>query len=248
MTQQGDLVGATVVRLLAGLCERDHRARFSVPGAKGPTRAAFGKLLEITDDELVAEHPTASGSRLPVNVDDELCVSVLESAQGVFRFRVRVRELRRISDYPEGIAMLALAKPERIESVQRRRAHRVSPNESIPLTLVLDADTPEPRSVTGELINISKGGCAVIVDEMPAPRVGDECQIGIGIPPDPDALLLTGRVVRLLDLAETERTLLGIVWPAGHEPIEQQADARLTQFILSEQREALSHRTRGRIT
>ena len=69
-----------------------------------------------------------------------------------------------------------------------------------------------------------------------------------GIPPDPDALLLTGRVVRLLDLAETGRTLLGIDWPAGHEPIEQQADARLTQFILSEQREALSHRTRRSIT
>ena len=52
MTQQGDLVGATVVGLLAGLCERGHCARFSVPRSEDSTQAAFGKLLEMTAERL----------------------------------------------------------------------------------------------------------------------------------------------------------------------------------------------------
>lgn len=213
--------------------------------------AAKSRVLGADERCVYLEAPQSVGTKVDLQPGQEIDVYILLH-RGMYRFRSRVEKVgcRIELNRQNSVLGVHVARPREIEEAQRRNDFRVTlAREPIEVALQRSADeagraTPLPgESWSGRLVNLSRGGCRIVIDSKHEPdwRVGQLFFVGFSLPDTPGELIFLAELRHTGKVAEGNRTRLGMRFLDWPDPlITKRSEQDLGRFITRRELAAMS--------
>ncbi len=168
---------------------------------RGVLKNCSTRVEDLEESYIILRAPYVKGHPERFFESQELTLRRLDSEQkeayvtNVFVIDVRQGET----------PMLVCSKPKKINKTSLRRFSRFSVN--MPFTYIYPKQGQER---TGDICDLSLGGCYALIDPEPELKEGTAMQLLIDIQGDGNMLSLKGRVLRIDELDEGDKGRIGI--------------------------------------
>ncbi len=253
MPKAAPTVGNTLDQLLAEACERNVSVELYFERSEGPAITARARLLELTDEHILADRPACADTSTHIPAGRKITVhaairglryqfdSVIEDSATW----VQLNSKQRVSG-------IALRKPTQIKRSERRGQFRVSLVGIEPIAVelvrghpeVLEACVIHSGSSCGRMVNISGGGAAVLVERryLRAAKRGDRFFLSFKLPGIADEFCLLGNIRHVLNVQASESIRLAFSFQQWGSRRYSQDQRQLTRFVSEQERRLLRMR------
>lgn len=239
--------------LLEEACSRNTPAELHYDGAKGSVIVGRVRILELTEDFLLADRPRYADGQEGIPRHKKISVHILingtryqfDSAIEKEHLVVRLNAQKRV----QGIA---LQKPTSVKQSQRRENHRLSVVSFDPIRVVLAQSNPDlpgtceldAKRFKAKLADISVGGVSLLVErsELATVSVGDAYFICFALPLDTGDFQMLARVQHGRKIEVTGAYRVGFSFRPWRGRQDESEQIRLSQALATLQRHALQRR------
>lgn len=229
------------IRILAEICDRNRPGMLVHHEPDKPTVRARTRFLQLTDDTLYIDHPTAAARSLIVRPGKRVTVYFTWNDQRL-AFGTRVTGRGKWRDGALETLTLQLRVPEKIVKSQRRECYRLSLVHIPDATIQFEVEDDSIAPWGGWLVDLSETGGSVIVKKNQAPKVKlkDEFVAAFILPGFEFPFIVPCEVRWRNDMKEGDRFKIGIQWQLDESTVEnRQLQKDLATFIANEQTVAL---------
>ncbi len=167
----------------------------------GTLKSCSTRVADLEESYIILQAPLVKGRPLLFRESQELTLRRLDSEQkeaymtSVFVIDIRQGEL----------PMLVCSKPKKIKKTSFRRFSRF--NVNMPLSYNIPEQVKE-RS--GWIRDLSLSGCYALIDPEPRVSEGSDVEFYVTIPGEEKEFFLEGRIIRIDDLAEGDKSKIGV--------------------------------------
>ena len=243
----------TVEQLLEAACARDAPAELFHVDADGLITVARVRLLELTDDALLADAPIYLEDDIHVPASELLTLHVAVGGRRYQCPTAIIDEDRMIRlNARQSVPGIALRRPAELTLSQRRSHLRVSTvgYEPINVDVVRACDEPlvacplDATPTRGWIVDLSVGGISVLIDHRVLRQVviGDRYYLSFALPGVEEPFDMLGVIRHARDVPSSESIRLAMAFRRWGDRRMTPDQHRLSRFVADHERRMLRQR------
>lgn len=243
----------TTEQLIETACAHGTPAELHYEPSTGTVIIGRVRLLEVVEDQVLADRPTYPGGKGDIPEGVALTVHLYLNGQRLqFESVLEVAKRTVTLNAQQQVAGIALLRPTVIVDSQRRSSLRVSllGYDTInvflarPHTEIPDACDIDTQVITGQVVDISSGGMSILVEQDVArlTQSGGRFFLSFALPTVEEEFQMFGLIRHSREVKRSDSLRVGVAFRPWRGQVFRRDRQRITRFVTEQDRRMLKRR------